>query len=93
LEEFSPRSPGVAVFPLLSNGKIVLHLNFRHATRSWELELPRGMIQENELPTDAALRELREGAGLEITAPIYRIYRLRYRDIKFGYLCLFRKSF
>src|SRR5882762_10182094 len=35
---------GVAVLPILSNGRVVLNLNFRHATRSWEFEIPRGGI-------------------------------------------------
>lgn len=62
---------GVAVLPLLPNGKIVLNLNFRHATRSWELELPRGGKKEKESIEAAALRELREETGLESATPIY----------------------
>jgi ADP-ribose pyrophosphatase len=55
---------GVAVMPVLSDGKVCLNRNFRHATRSWEYELPRGGIQENETVEEAALRELREETGL-----------------------------
>jgi len=33
---------GVAILPLLKDGRIVLNLNYRHSTRSWEIELPRG---------------------------------------------------
>lgn len=58
--------PGVAVMPILPDGKIVLNLNFRHATRSWEFELPRGLIEKNEMPVDAAKREALEETGMVI---------------------------
>jgi ADP-ribose pyrophosphatase len=57
-------APGVAVMPILPNGKIVLNLNYRHATRSWEFELPRGVINEGETPDLAAAREAKEETGL-----------------------------
>ncbi len=43
--ELKSNSPGVAVLPILPSGHVVLNLNYRHATKSWELELPRGGIQ------------------------------------------------
>ena len=55
---------GVAIMPLLPNGKIALNRNFRHATRSWEYELPRGCLLYNEAPEQAALREMKEETGL-----------------------------
>jgi ADP-ribose pyrophosphatase len=54
----------VAVLPLLEDGRIVLNVNFRHATRSWELELPRGWCAKGEPAEDAAARKLREETGL-----------------------------
>ncbi|WP_093840099.1 NUDIX hydrolase [Streptomyces aidingensis] len=52
-------SPGCAVLPLL-DGRIVLLENFRHATRSWELEIPRGFGTDGLSGQENALKELRE---------------------------------
>jgi ADP-ribose pyrophosphatase len=54
---------GVAILPILENGNILFNLNYRHATRSWELELPRGMIGKSETAKSAAIRELKEETG------------------------------
>lgn len=58
--------PGVAVMPVLANKKIVVNLYYRHATRNWEIELPRGGKKENETLEQAALRELREETGYKL---------------------------
>ncbi len=58
--------PGVAVMPIMPNGKIVLNCNFRHATRSWEIELPRGGINKGEDLQTAAKREVEEETGMII---------------------------
>lgn len=55
---------GSAVLPLLKDGCVALNCNFRHATRSWELEVPRGFANEGESPEEAAGRELVEETGL-----------------------------
>lgn len=57
---------GVAVMPLLPNGRIALNRNFRHATRSWEYELPRGGLNYGESIEEAALREVKEETGMVI---------------------------
>jgi len=62
--EVKDKFPGVAVLPVLPSGQIVLILNYRHATRSWELELPRGGKESQETPQESALRELKEETGL-----------------------------
>lgn len=62
--ELKGKFPGVAVLPVLPSGQIVLVLNYRHATRSWELELPRGGMEQRETLEEAAFRELKEETGL-----------------------------
>ena len=62
--ELKGRSHGVAVLPVLPSGQVVLNLNYRHATRSWELELPRGAIEPQETIEAAARREVKEETGL-----------------------------
>jgi ADP-ribose pyrophosphatase len=57
---------GVAVMPILPDGRIALNCNYRHATRSWEYELPRGVRNKNEKIEDAAKREAQEETGLEL---------------------------
>jgi ADP-ribose pyrophosphatase len=58
--------PGVAVMPVLPNGKIALNRNYRHATRSWEYELPRGGVNKDESMESAAAREVKEETGMII---------------------------
>lgn len=56
---------GVAILPKLPDGRILTLCIFRHATRSWELELPRGNREPSEDLEIAARRELREELGVE----------------------------
>jgi ADP-ribose pyrophosphatase len=58
--------PGVAVMPMTSDGKVFLNCNFRHATRAWEIELPRGLINPGENQESAARRETAEETGLVV---------------------------
>lgn len=60
---------GVVTAPLLPDGRIVLILNFRHATRSWELELPRGARAAHETIEQAATRETFEETGYRLQNP------------------------
>ncbi len=59
----SPLAVGVCVMPYIEGKGIVLNCNYRHATRSWELELPRGGVNENETAENAARRETLEETG------------------------------
>lgn len=58
----------VAILPVLSDGKIVLNLNYRHATRSWELEIPRGHKKPRESLQEAVFRELNDEMGVQISS-------------------------
>ena len=62
--ELKENLSGVAILPVLPSGHIALIVTYRHATRSWELELPRGGIDLQETAEEAALRELQEETGL-----------------------------
>lgn len=54
---------GVIIFPLLPNKKVVVNVNFRHATRSWEVEIPRGLKNDNETLEQTAARKLQSETG------------------------------
>jgi len=54
---------GAVILPVINNTKVVVNINFRHATRSWELELPRGGRNLEESAEEAAVRELKEETG------------------------------
>lgn len=56
-------TPCVAMLPILSNKKVIVNVAYRHATRSWEVELPRGRKKKEETEEHAAIRELREETG------------------------------
>lgn len=62
------RVGGAATMPIIisPNGidqKIVVQLAFRHATGSWEFEMPRGTSKTNETSEDTARREMLEETG------------------------------
>jgi ADP-ribose pyrophosphatase len=60
---------GAVVLPILQSDagkKIALLLNFRHATGSWELELPRGAGEAGEAEEEIAKRELEEEMGFKL---------------------------
>jgi ADP-ribose pyrophosphatase len=50
------------VLPILDN-KILLVRHFRHATRKWHYEKPRGYVDSDEPEEQAATRELLEEIG------------------------------
>jgi ADP-ribose pyrophosphatase len=59
------KSAGVAILPIF-HGNIVVNIQYRHAPRKWGFEITRGWGEPNELPIDAAEREILEEIGGEI---------------------------
>jgi ADP-ribose pyrophosphatase len=55
--------PGVAILPLLDDKKIAAIVAYRHATRCFELEIPRGVRATHEEVEAALKRELEEETG------------------------------
>lgn len=56
---------GVSVMGISKESKVLINIIFRHATREWELELPRGGRGKQETSEEAALRELAEETGTQ----------------------------
>lgn len=59
---------GVAVLPVLPDGRIVLLRNWRHAIGAWSWEAAKGFVDPGEAAVQAARRELAEETGLACTA-------------------------
>ena len=57
---------GAIVLLVTTDGNIILNVNHRHATRSWEIELPRGLREPDEAIEDTAIREAKEETGYDI---------------------------
>ena len=58
------RHPGAAaVVPLMDDGEVLLVRQYRHATRSWLLEVPAGKLDPGEAPEVCAVREVEEEVG------------------------------
>jgi putative (di)nucleoside polyphosphate hydrolase len=55
---------GVAVLPILADGRIALLRNWRHAIDGWSWEAAKGFVEAGEDPAAAALRELAEETGV-----------------------------
>ncbi|WP_413306543.1 NUDIX hydrolase [Bacillus sp. 1P10SD] len=55
---------GVCVLPITENKEVICLKQYRHALKSWEWELPAGMIDPTDpTPIDSAKKELEEETG------------------------------
>ncbi len=54
--------PGIVALPVL-RGEIIVMYRYRHGTRSWHYEFPRGMVDTGENKETAVKRELFEEIG------------------------------
>ena len=67
LERSAGSGPSGAVVVPLRNGRVVMRRVFRHATRSWEVECPRGFRNAGESVEDTMRREVAEEIGVDIS--------------------------
>ena len=61
----------INVIPLTAGGEVVLIEQYRHGTQEISLEIPGGMVDEGEEPSDAAARELLEETGYAASEIIF----------------------
>ena len=62
LREFVHHKNAVAILPIVNN-EIILVKQFRTGSKTYMIEIPAGLIEENEEPANCALRELQEEIG------------------------------
>jgi ADP-ribose diphosphatase len=95
VREVVGHGPAVAMVPLLPGKKVVLIKQYRYAVGRTLWEIPAGLVDPQETPRHAAIRELREETGyrakrLELAVKIYsspgycqeRIHIYIARDMK-----------
>lgn len=60
----------VTMVALTPHQQVVLVRQYRYGADSMHLELPAGMLADDEVPQDCALRELAEETGYEVTSSV-----------------------
>ncbi|MDD4160042.1 MAG: NUDIX hydrolase, partial [Synergistaceae bacterium] len=63
IREVVKHKSAVTVLPINSDGKIFLVRQYRHAVDEDLYEIPAGLIEPDEEPSEAAVRELQEEIG------------------------------
>src|SRR5690348_7449301 len=70
-KEVVEHNPSVGIIPILNENEIILIRQFRHAVGRTLVEIPAGKIEPNEMPIEAAKRELAEETGYKgLLSPI-----------------------
>ncbi|TDC68076.1 NUDIX hydrolase [Actinomadura sp. GC306] len=64
LRTLHPQGHAGAAVLAVCEGGVVLVRHFRHATRKWHWEIPRGFARPDETPEQTARRELEEEIGV-----------------------------
>lgn len=70
IREFVHHSKAVAIIPII-NDEIIFVKQYRTGTKDYMIELPAGLVEENEDPQQCAIRELQEEIGYEPTKLTY----------------------
>lgn len=74
-KEVVEHNPSVGIIPVINKNEILLIRQFRHAVNKNLVEIPAGKIENNELPHEAAKRELAEETGYSgILQPLTRCF-------------------
>jgi len=75
-EKIKIKEKDAVVIVAVVDGCIILEKQYRDATGKYFLELPAGHIEENENPTNTAIREMKEETGYtpKKVLPIYEYY-------------------
>lgn len=60
---FTGKRDAVGVVAVLDSGNVLLVKQYRPAIKKMTLEIPAGLLEKNENPIDAAIRELEEETG------------------------------
>jgi 8-oxo-dGTP pyrophosphatase MutT (NUDIX family) len=63
-------TPWVNVIPLTQENDVILIRQYRHGIRDLTLEIPGGLVEGQDTPEEAAVKELREETGYEASEMI-----------------------
>ena len=86
VREIVKHASAAAVLPVDSDGKLIFVRQYRHSVKAMALEIPAGILEENEDPAVGAARELTEETG-NIAGKLTFIFKF-YSSIGFSDECV-----